>query len=603
MSFSKLGLSAKLARTVEAMGFETPTPIQEEAIPLLLQSKRDLVGLAQTGTGKTAAFGLPLIDLIDPALNRIQGLVIAPTRELCMQITRELERFSANHPGVRIVAVYGGADIRRQIKQVRDGAQIVVATPGRLKDLINRKVIKLDKVDYVILDEADEMLNMGFKEEIDEILTYTPDEKVTWLFSATMPASVRRIANEYMADPLEVTAGAQNSSNVNISHEFVTVRPSDRYEVLRRFLDANPKLFGLVFTRTRRDAKLVADKLGHHGYRADALHGDLSQAQRDHVMGKFRSRQLRILVATDVAARGIDVADITHVFHYNLPDDPAFYTHRSGRTGRAGNEGKSIVLAHPRDVRILRRLEKKLRATFQETHIPTPEEIVETRIVAQLQKLATTEPHPAMEQYRPIAEAQLAELTKDELVGKLLTASFGRLSQSYRDARDLNNPNKSKRAKERTKADRQQRDRNVRPADRKPNGWVEKRPAKPQPAPAPVTEQRTEAARQAPPAKNMDLSGKKRRLFINIGSQDVPTKNHLINLIQTQSGIGPAAIGKIEFNPRFSVVEIDQAQAPVVTRNFRDFKLDGRDIRVNDADGTKRGKGKGKKDKKKKKKG
>ena len=598
MSFSKLGLSSKLAKTVEAMGFETPTPIQAEAIPLLLKSKRDLVGLAQTGTGKTAAFGLPLIDLIDPSLNRIQGLVIAPTRELCMQITRELERFSANHGLIRIVAVYGGADIRRQIKQVRDGVQIVVATPGRLKDLINRKVIKLEKVDYVILDEADEMLNMGFKEEIDEILIHTPDEKVTWLFSATMPASVRRIANEYMADPLEVTAGEQNSSNENISHEFVTVRPSDRYEVLRRFLDANPGLFGLVFTRTRRDAKLVADKLGHHGYRADALHGDLSQAQRDHVMGKFRSRQIRILVATDVAARGIDVADISHVFHYNLPDDPAFYTHRSGRTGRAGNEGKSIVLAHPRDVRILRRMEKKLRAKFVEAHIPTPEEIVESRIVAQLDKLANTEPHPAMEQYLPTAEAQFEELTKEELIAKLITASFGRLSQSYRDARDLNSGNnKGARGKERSKQDRRkeerrEKERATRREDRQSKG------------PKIFTPERADGVRKPKPKPQpthaMDPGGKRRRLFVNIGSQDVPSAGHLSQLLQTQSGVGAAAIGKIEFNPKFSVVEVDVAQAPVVTRNFRDFKLDGRDIRVNDADGTKRGKGKPKKKKKKK---
>ena len=590
MSFAKLGLSSKLAKTVEAMGFETPTPIQEKAIPLLLQSKRDLVGLAQTGTGKTAAFGLPLIDLIDPALNRIQGLVIAPTRELCMQITRELERFSANHPTIHIVAVYGGADIRKQIKKVRDGVQIVVATPGRLKDLINRKVIRLDKVDYVVLDEADEMLNMGFKEEIDEILTYTPDEKVTWLFSATMPASVRRIAQDYMADPLEVTAGEQNSSNVNISHEFVTVRPSDRYDVLRRFLDANPQLFGLVFTRTRRDAKMVADKLGHHGYRSDALHGDLSQAQRDHVMGKFRSRQIRILVATDVAARGIDVADITHVFHYNLPDDPAFYTHRSGRTGRAGNEGKSIVLAHPRDVRILRRMEKKLRAKFVEAHIPTPEEIIETRIVSQLQKLANTEPHPAMAQYLEVAEAQLFGLSKEELVAKLVTASFGRLSQSYRDARDLNQVGKSSRAKDRQKQERRDHERAAR---------REARAGKP--SPRAITPGRTEKARkpQPQPIHELPANGKRRRLFINIGSQDVPSADHLSQLLQTQSGVGATAIGKIEFNPRFSVVEVDVAQAPVVTRNFRDFKLDGRDIRVNDADGTKRGKGKGKKKKKK----
>ncbi|NJM93974.1 MAG: DEAD/DEAH box helicase [Cytophagales bacterium] len=334
--FEELGLSELVVSAIIEMGFEQPTPIQEKAIPLLLKESTDLVGLAQTGTGKTAAFGLPLIDLVREEDRYTQALVIAPTRELCLQITSNLQRYAKNKPAMNIVAVYGGANISEQAKQIKRGAQIIIATPGRLIDLLNRKWVRLDQVEYVVLDEADEMLNMGFKEDIDEILQTTPDQKRVWLFSATMAPEIRRIAENYMENPQEIVASPRNMANTNISHQFVVVHPRDKYMALKRFIDYNPDVFGLVFCRTKAETQQVADHLMKDGYNADSLHGDLSQMQRDKVMEKFRDKTLQILVATDVAARGIDVDNITHVFHLSLPDDIEFYTHRSGRTARIG---------------------------------------------------------------------------------------------------------------------------------------------------------------------------------------------------------------------------------------------------------------------------
>ena len=345
--FSILGLSKPLIDAIEELGFIQPTPIQSKAIPELLQNDTDLVGLAQTGTGKTAAFGLPLVELVETSERHTQALILAPTRELCLQIANELKQFGKHFPLLKIVEVYGGADIGRQIREVKKGAQIIVATPGRLRDMINRRAVNLNQVEYVVLDEADEMLNMGFKQEIDDILDNTPEDKLTWLFSATMPEDVRRISLNYMSNPLELNVGSKNTANDDIDHQYVVTRPSERYEVLRRYLDFDSEIFALVFCRTRGDSKELADQLARDGYNADALHGDLNQAQRDRVMDGFRTGRLRVLIATDVAARGIDVNDITHVFHFNIPEDRAFYTHRSCRTGRAGKKGISLVLCHP----------------------------------------------------------------------------------------------------------------------------------------------------------------------------------------------------------------------------------------------------------------
>ena len=333
--FLALGLSQPVVDAIETLGYESPTPIQSQAIPQLLNNDTDFIGVAQTGTGKTAAFGLPLIEMVDPSLPVTQALILAPTRELCLQLSRELGQFAQFRKGLRILPVYGGADIGKQIRELKKGIQIVAATPGRLRDLMRRRAVDISKIQYIVLDEADEMLNMGFKEEIDEILQATPESRLTWLFSATMPEEVRRISNQYMVKPFELSVGKPNAGNEDIDHQYVTVRPKDRYETLRRFLDYDSDVYGLVFCRTRRDAGELAEQLSRDGYRTDALHGDLSQAQRDRVMEGFRSRHIRILVATDVAARGIDVDNITHVFHHNIPEDLNFYTHRSGRIGRA----------------------------------------------------------------------------------------------------------------------------------------------------------------------------------------------------------------------------------------------------------------------------
>ena len=374
MTFSELGLRDEVLKSITDLGFEAPTPIQQEAIPYLLKSESDFVGLAQTGTGKTAAFGLPLVNNVQSGTRLPQGLVICPTRELCLQISKDLENYAKYDRDTQVVAVYGGTDIRRQMTQVKT-ATIIVATPGRLVDLINRKAIVLQEVQCVVLDEADEMLNMGFKEDIDMILRQTPEKKNVWLFSATMPKEVAMIAKTYMTDPLEVSIGHKNQGNENIEHIYYSVKEKDRYAALKRLIDVNPDIFGLVFCRTRHETQSVAEKLSKDGYNAEPLHGDLSQAQRDNVMKRFRERTLQLLVATDVAARGIDVDNITHVIHYQLPDDIENYTHRSGRTARAGKKGESLVLINTREGYKIRSIEKQIRTDFTQGTIPSAQEI------------------------------------------------------------------------------------------------------------------------------------------------------------------------------------------------------------------------------------
>ena len=386
MEFKDLGLSPELLKAVAKLGFEYPSEIQEKAIPILAAGKEDFVGLAQTGTGKTAAYGLPLIQHTQFGEPHTQALVICPTRELCMQITKDLETFAAFQKQPNITAVYGGANISDQIRKIRKGAHIVVATPGRLLDLIERKAVKLKSVQRVVLDEADEMLNMGFKEDIDNILKQTPAIKRVWLFSATMPKAVRRIASNYMINPVEVVIGKQNSVAVNIEHRYFMMKERDRYAALKRILDYYPDIFGLIFCRTRRETGQIADKLEKEGYDVEALHGDLSQAQRDSAMKKFREKTVRVLVATDVAARGIDVQDISHVIHYNLPDDIENYTHRSGRTARAGRSGLSLVLVNTREIYKIRQVEALLQTRLQPSDIPDAEAICEKQMYALMDK-------------------------------------------------------------------------------------------------------------------------------------------------------------------------------------------------------------------------
>ncbi|MBW2193569.1 MAG: DEAD/DEAH box helicase, partial [Deltaproteobacteria bacterium] len=391
MNLSSFGLKQEIIRAIDQLGFEQATQIQEKAIPRMLTGDTDVIGLAQTGTGKTAAFGLPLLQLIDFESRKPQGLILCPTRELCLQITGDLKQFARYIPNARIAAVYGGADIRAQITQIKKGAQIIVATPGRLLDLINRKAVKLGTVAYAVLDEADEMLNMGFQEDIDDILERTPADKRTWLFSATMPAAAAKIADTYMTRPVTITVGSPNKAAENISHACYVIKQKDRYAALKRMIDYTPDIFGLIFCRTRVETQTVADKLMKDGYNAEPLHGDLSQMQRNQVMKKFRERTLQLLVATDVAARGLDVDDITHVINYNLPDEPERYTHRSGRTARMGKSGVSIVLVNTREARRLKELESKSGIRFESKRVPSGRAVCEKQLYAMVQRLVSTE--------------------------------------------------------------------------------------------------------------------------------------------------------------------------------------------------------------------
>jgi ATP-dependent RNA helicase DeaD len=433
--FKELGILKPVLDAITELGFETPTPIQEKVIPTLLSDSCDIVALAQTGTGKTAAFGLPLVSLIDFAEREPKALVLAPTRELCMQIASDLKKFSKNIQGANIVAVYGGASIRGQVEELRRGAQVVVATPGRMVDMIQRGSVDLKNIRYVVLDEADEMLNMGFKEDLDFILSSAADTRNTWLFSATMPNEVLAISRNYMKDPVEITAGTKNVANENIEHTYYVTQERERYNVLKRIADFYPDIFALVFCRTKIETQKVADKLIKDGYNADALHGDLSQAQRDHVMKRFRARTLQLLVATDVAARGIDVNDITHVIHYNLPDEIENYTHRSGRTARAGKTGISIAIINSRDQYKIKTLEKLTHKTFTRAEIPTGFQICEKQLFHLVQGLHNAKVNEEeIKEYLPNIMAQLSDLSKEEIIKRFVSIEFNRFLDYYRNA-------------------------------------------------------------------------------------------------------------------------------------------------------------------------
>ena len=533
--FSALGLAQPLQKAVAALGFTQPTPIQAQAIPPHLQGDTDLVGLAQTGTGKTAAFGLPLLQLIDPQANFTQALVLAPTRELCIQITKELEQFARFMPQIIIRPVYGGTDINRQIRSIKAGAHIIVATPGRLKDLQNRRVVDLMALQMLVLDEADEMLNMGFKPEIDHILRGTSPDKLTWLFSATMPDEVRRISEEYLQDPLELSVGQRNAANTDIDHQYLTVSRHDRYAALTRFLDGEAELFGLVFCRTRRDTKKLAKKLRKDGYHSDALHGDLTQKKRDKVMDKFRRRELRVLIATDVAARGIDVQDITHVFHYNIPDDLSFYTHRAGRTGRAGQKGISLVFTDGKDKRQLRQLERIIQARFSEASLPTVSASPKSPAPQQDQELETwirafreMPLHPKAEQEVQAINNWLEGLSKREILIRLGSLAFQ-------------------------------------------NGAPQRKPAS--------TSKPSNPKSTAP--STVEDDGKMVRLFINVGAMDLSDREEFVEVVCEHAEIKPAAIGQVNLQKRHTFFEVDRKVLNKVLSRFEHSTFDGRDIRVN----------------------
>ena len=538
-------MKSEVLKSLTEMGFEVPTPIQLEAIPHLLGSDSDLVGLAQTGTGKTAAFGLPLVSKVDERTRFPQGLVVCPTRELCLQITKDLETYS-KHLDLNVVAVYGGADIRRQITQINKGVSIVVATPGRLVDLIKRRSLSLEEVKYVVLDEADEMLNMGFKEDIDLILESTPKQRNVWLFSATMPKEVARIANTYMNSPLEVSIGHKNQSNENIEHIYYSVKERDRYAALKRVIDFNPDIYGLIFCRTRMETAAVADKLGKEGYSAEPLHGDLSQVQRDRVMDRFRKKDIQILVATDVAARGLDIDNITHVLNYNLPDDIENYTHRSGRTARAGKKGQSIVLINTRENYKIKTIEKQIRVTFEAGVLPKPEDICAIQLTKLIHGVIETEvKEKEIEKFMPQIMAEFEELSKEEVVKKFVSAEFNRFINYYSNAGDLNA--KEDRDRERGR-DRDGADNFDRPRRRDRN------------------ESGAESGKQ--------------RFFVSVGNRDGLNPGGLLRLICDNTGLKSDSIGRIDIMPAFSFFEADQAETENILRKVNGSEYEGATVNI-----------------------
>lgn len=438
-SFNELGIEPKILKALGEMGFVTPTPIQSQALPILLSTEHDMVGLAQTGTGKTAAFGLPIINHIKEGEKTTQALILSPTRELCLQITKDLEAFAQYKKGVRITAVYGGASIENQSRALKKGAHIIVATPGRMRDMINRRLANVSRIQTLVLDEADEMLNMGFKEELDSILETTPGTKRTLLFSATMSTEVERIASNYMQDPLEITIGRRNLGAENVQHYYYVVHAKDRYLALKRIADYHPNIYSIIFCRTRAETQEVAEKLMNDGYNADALHGDLSQAQRDTVMQKFRSHTLQMLVATDVAARGLDVEGLTHIINYNLPEEAEQYLHRSGRTGRAGKSGISIAIINLKEKYKIKKIEKIIGQKFKQKPIPNGEEVCEKQLfnlIDRIEKVDVT--NEAIDDFLPTIYKKLEWLDKEALIKRFVSIEFNHLLDYYQNAPDLN---------------------------------------------------------------------------------------------------------------------------------------------------------------------
>ena len=530
-NFKQTRLHPDILKAITKMGFETPTPIQAKTIPHLMASAHDLIATAQTGTGKTAAFGLPSIHLTDIEDRRTQTLVLCPTRELCMQITKDLGNFSKYINGMNILAVYGGASIQAQIKSLKKGAQIVIGTPGRTKDLIKRKRLDISHVARVVLDEADEMLTMGFKKDLEMILAQTPQEKQTLLFSATMSKRVVEITKSYMNNPLEIAAARMNIAAENVQHIYYMVNAKDRYEVIKRIIDINPGIYGIVFCRTRRETKEVANKLMHDGYNADTLHGDLSQMQRDEVMGRFRNRQLQILVATDVAARGLDVDDLSHVINFNLPDDDEIYVHRSGRTGRAGKKGISIIIIHTREVRKIREIEKKFSITFIRETVPSGLDICKKRLYTLIGKVENVEvDEQQIGQFMPDIYKKLEWLEREELVKHFVSTEFNRYLSYYKNARDINISGDSMGGKRSKREKRSREDR-----------------------------------------RNTSFAG----FYVNVGFKHKLNPGRLIGLINECLRSSDAVIGKIEVMKTFSFFEIDKKWESKLFVGFKGKKFEG----------------------------
>ena len=522
-AFQKLGLDTDVLQAINDMGFETPSEVQDKSIPILLEKETDLVALAQTGTGKTAAFGFPLIQKIDPNSKKTQALILSPTRELCLQITNELKNYSKYKRSLNVVAVYGGASITEQARSIARGAQIIVATPGRMQDMIRRNLTNISSIDYCVLDEADEMLNMGFYEDIKSILSHTPKEKKTWLFSATMPKEVAKIASKFMNNPVEITVGSKNTGTANVSHEYYLVNHRNRYDALKRLADANPDIFSVIFCRTKRDTQKVAEKLIEDGYNAAALHGDLSQNQRDLVMKSFRTRQIQMLVATDVAARGIDVDDITHVINYQLPDEIETYTHRSGRTGRAGKNGVSMVIISKSEVRKIRTIEKIIQQKFEQKQIPDGMEICKTQLFHLANDISKTEINHDIDPYLPTINEALEDFTKEELIKKFFSVEFTRFFNYYQKAPDLS----------------------------------------------------SESAGGRP-----EVSEGNTRYFINVGSKDGFDWMSLKDFLKAELNLGRDDVFKVDVKGSFSFFNTDEQHTDLILSTFSEFNHNGRFVNV-----------------------
>jgi ATP-dependent RNA helicase DeaD len=547
-TFEELGLEARLVQATSELGFVNPTAIQEKAIPVLLSGTKDLIGLAQTGTGKTAAFGLPLLQLINAEARHPQALVVCPTRELCLQIVNEIELFKKHIRGVYVTAVYGGASIGTQIRELKRGIQIVVATPGRLIDLIERKAINLEQIEYVVLDEADEMLNMGFQDDIEFILQNTPKRESTWLFSATMPPEIRKVSKRYMKEPVELTVGKVNTANKNIDHQYYVTSAHHRYETLKRLIDFNPGIYGIIFTRTKADAQEIAEKLTREGYDIDALHGDLTQVQRDKVMAQFRDKSLQLLIATDVAARGIDVKEITHVINYELPDDVEVYTHRSGRTGRAGNTGICLSIVHSRELYKLRQIEKIVQSPFHKVEIPSGKDVCRKQFFFFMDKLLQTDiSHGDYETYVPMLEEKFADISKEEVLKRVAAMEFDRFLKYYENAGDLN-----VREEKRDRRDQQGRDQSRRRDERGGR-------------------------------RDYGGSGEYTRLFVNLGTKDGFYKASFLQFILDMSDLRKDVLGRIDMKEMNSWIEVDKKAANQMIRAIDGKNFKGRRIRMNEA--------------------
>lgn len=538
MTFEELGVSEPLRKAVEELGFETPMPVQERVIPHLLNEDGDVVALAQTGTGKTAAFGIPVLQRLDPELNKPQALILSPTRELCLQIASDLADFSKYMPDIKVIPVYGGSSIQSQIKALKSGAQVIVATPGRLIDLINRGVVKLEDVHTVILDEADEMLNMGFLDSINEILDHVPDNRKMLMFSATMPKEIARIASKYMHNPQEFVVGTRNEGAANVRHVYYMVNARDKYLALKRIADDSPNIYAIIFCRTRRDTQEVAENLIRDGYNADSLHGDLSQQQRDMVMKKFRDRVITMLVATDVAARGLDVDDLTHVINYGLPDDTAVYTHRSGRTGRAGKTGVSIAIMHSREKGKLREIERIIGKTFERKEVPTPEHIIEKQLFSLADRIERVEVDDnEMEKYLPGVMKKLGWLTSEDLIKRVLSLEFHRLLEYYKDAPKIDfideKPRREKKGDKERKGRRDSEPRNDEDKDRRTA------------------------------SKGME------RVYINVGKRDGFFAGNLIEVLNTFVPGKRVDVGRIDLLPSYSLFDVKKSDAKRIVGSLK----------------------------------